>query len=69
VREAVTQAHGIRVDVLALVRPGTIPKTSSGKIQRRLCRSLFMTQRLDLLARDPTPSDDGGRRPLPEVIS
>lgn len=72
VREAVTQAHGIRVDVLALVRPGTIPKTSSGKIQRRLCRSLFMGERLDILVRDPATADPRPKAPkatTPEVIS
>jgi acyl-CoA synthetase (AMP-forming)/AMP-acid ligase II len=70
VREAVTQEHGIRVDVLALIAPGTIPKTSSGKIQRRLCRSLFMAGRLEVVARDPAMPGDGARQsPFPEVIS
>jgi len=68
VREAVTQGHGIRVDVLALIRPGTLPKTSSGKIQRGLCRSLFIAGRLDVVACDPTTSDDGARKTFPEVM-
>jgi acyl-CoA synthetase (AMP-forming)/AMP-acid ligase II len=60
VREAVTQEHGIRVDVLALIRPGAIPKTSSGKIQRRLCRSLFLGDRLEVVAVDPASFKRGG---------
>jgi acyl-CoA synthetase (AMP-forming)/AMP-acid ligase II len=34
IREAVTAAHQIAVDVVALIPPRTIPKTSSGKIRR-----------------------------------
>lgn len=42
VLEAVALAHGLRVDDLVLLPPGTIPKTSSGKIQRRACRAAFL---------------------------
>ncbi len=36
---AVTEAHDLALDTLVLVRPKTIPKTSSGKIQRHACRA------------------------------
>jgi acyl-coenzyme A synthetase/AMP-(fatty) acid ligase len=39
------------VDVVVLVSAGGIPRTSSGKIQRRLCRTLFLESMLDEVAR------------------
>ena len=32
-----------------LVKPGTLPKTSSGKLQRAKCRELYLDEHLDLL--------------------
>ncbi|MCU1390309.1 MAG: putative fatty-acid--CoA ligase, partial [Ilumatobacteraceae bacterium] len=32
-----------------LVRPGTLPKTSSGKLQRAKCRELYMNEELELV--------------------
>jgi len=32
-----------------LVRPGTLPKTSSGKLQRAKCRELYLEEALDLI--------------------
>jgi fatty-acyl-CoA synthase len=31
-----------------LVRPGTLPKTSSGKLQRARCRELYLAEQLEL---------------------
>lgn len=42
VRRAVGEAHGLSVREVVLVRPGTIPKTSSGKIQRRATRAAYL---------------------------
>jgi acyl-CoA synthetase (AMP-forming)/AMP-acid ligase II len=41
IRAAVAADHGIGVHTVVLVPPGAIPKTSSGKIQRRLCAAMF----------------------------
>src|SRR4029077_5497905 len=38
IREAVAEHHDIQVQTVALIRAGSIPKTTSGKIQRRACR-------------------------------
>src|SRR6185369_10489957 len=35
---------------IVLVRPGTVPKTTSGKVQRQLCKRLFQEGRLDPVA-------------------
>ncbi|MDI3287042.1 type I polyketide synthase [Polyangium sp. 15x6] len=49
IRQAVAEAHEIPVHALALLSPGTIPKTSSGKIQRRATRSEFLDGKLEAL--------------------
>lgn len=41
---------GIPVHDVALIKPGTLPKTSSGKVQRSLCRSQYLAGDLDILA-------------------
>jgi acyl-coenzyme A synthetase/AMP-(fatty) acid ligase len=51
IRETLSEQYGLKVDVVVLVSPGGIPRTSSGKIQRRLCRSLFLEGKLDEVAR------------------
>ncbi len=43
VRQAITANHDLQVYAALLVRPGQIPKTSSGKIQRYRCRELFLS--------------------------
>ncbi|MGE7828258.1 SDR family NAD(P)-dependent oxidoreductase [Paenibacillus sp. NPDC093718] len=38
---AVAEAHGIDLDIIVFVQTGSIPKTSSGKIQRKICKEMF----------------------------
>ncbi|WP_437963544.1 fatty acyl-AMP ligase [Sorangium sp. So ce260] len=42
IREAITAHHGLRLHAAALLMPATIPKTSSGKIQRRVCKAKYL---------------------------
>ena len=49
IRQAVAEEHGLQVHAVVLVRVGSVPKTSSGKIQRHACRSRFLEKRLDVL--------------------
>jgi acyl-CoA synthetase (AMP-forming)/AMP-acid ligase II len=49
IRQAVTRHHDLRVHTLLLLKPGSLPKTSSGKIQRHLCRTLFLNGALNAL--------------------
>lgn len=49
VRLAVAKEHELEVHAAVLIRPGTLPKTSSGKIQHRLCRSKFLENGLEVL--------------------
>ena len=47
--EAVAEEHQVQVHAIALIKPGTIPKTSSGKIQRHACRAAFLQRSFELL--------------------
>ncbi len=49
VREAVSRQHQLQIDHLAFVRPGGIPKTSSGKIQRYLTRQRLLQRELPVI--------------------
>ena len=42
IKRAVAQHHELGVYAVQLLKPGTIPKTTSGKIQRRACRTNFL---------------------------
>ena len=46
VAERVVNAVGLPAGDVVLVTPGTIPKTSSGKLQRSLCRSRYLEEGL-----------------------
>ena len=51
IREAVVNEHDIAIDCVVLIRPGTLPKTTSGKIQRNLTRQLWQQGLLETLSR------------------
>jgi|GEM_PF-1210435 len=55
IAQAITEAHGIDLDLVVLVKPGNVPKTSSGKTQRRACRELFCGGKLDEIGRWERP--------------
>jgi acyl-CoA synthetase (AMP-forming)/AMP-acid ligase II len=48
-REAVRDEHELQLYTVILIKAGSIPKTSSGKIQRSTCRSQFLAGTLDVL--------------------
>jgi acyl-CoA synthetase (AMP-forming)/AMP-acid ligase II len=47
--QAVASEHSLQVYAAVLVKTGSIPKTSSGKIQRYACRSGFLSGSLNVL--------------------
>ncbi len=49
IRRDVAGEHELVVDSIVLVRAGSIPKTSSGKVQRHACRDAFLDRSLDAL--------------------
>jgi len=42
VRAAVSARHGLRLADVVLVAPGTVPRTSSGKVSRALTRERYL---------------------------
>lgn len=52
IRAAIAEAHEIPVYAVVLIKPGTIPKTSSGKIQRRACRAAFLANQLTVVGQE-----------------
>ncbi|MGL5795069.1 MAG: AMP-binding protein, partial [Waterburya sp.] len=50
IRQAVTEVHEIEVYGVVLIKPGSIAKTSSGKIQRRETRNQFLAGTLNIVA-------------------
>ncbi|HEX6287552.1 MAG TPA: amino acid adenylation domain-containing protein, partial [Herpetosiphonaceae bacterium] len=49
IRKAVADAHELQVYGVVLLKPGGVPKTSSGKIQRSAARQAFLADRLDTI--------------------
>ncbi|MGB8192923.1 MAG: AMP-binding protein, partial [Chitinophagaceae bacterium] len=49
IREAVAQEHGLQVQAVVLIKPSSIPKTSSGKIQRHQCKIQFAEGGLEVV--------------------
>lgn len=49
IRMAVAKEHELQLDAIVLVRAGSVPKTSSGKIQRHACRRGFLDGHLKVV--------------------
>ena len=57
IRSAVREALELELEMVVLLPPGTIPRTSSGKLQRSLCRKLLLDGGLEILSQSSaTPS-------------
>jgi acyl carrier protein len=66
IRQAVAEKHEIQVGAILLLKPGGVPKTSSGKIRRSACRSAYLKGELEPAAEwtQPfAPAED--QQPLP----
>jgi acyl-CoA synthetase (AMP-forming)/AMP-acid ligase II len=57
-RWAIFREHLIDVYAIALLKPGGLPKTSSGKIQRHKCQSQFLNGSLEVLDEWRAPQDE-----------
>jgi natural product biosynthesis luciferase-like monooxygenase protein len=51
IRQAIAQEHEAQPQAIVLVTPGSISKTTSGKIQRHLCRARFLEGSLDVVSK------------------
>nr|WP_225587529.1 non-ribosomal peptide synthetase [Methylomonas fluvii] len=52
IRTRLTEECGIQADQILFLKPGTILKTSSGKLRRNACRELFIQQGFEFIAID-----------------
>ncbi|MEW5927966.1 MAG: amino acid adenylation domain-containing protein, partial [Gemmatimonadota bacterium] len=68
IRRAVASEHGLQVHAVAVVRPGGVPKTTSGKVQRRACRASFLAGDLPLVGVS-VREDAGSAAPRPASVS
>ncbi|HEX8139745.1 MAG TPA: MupA/Atu3671 family FMN-dependent luciferase-like monooxygenase [Pyrinomonadaceae bacterium] len=50
IRRAVSEEHELQPFAVVLIKPKSIPKTSSGKIQRHACRTGFLTNTLSVIS-------------------
>ena len=50
IRRAVAHQHELQICAVTLLSPGSVPRTSSGKIQRHACRKGFLAGNLGALA-------------------
>lgn len=51
IADAIAREHGIAVDMVVLVAPASVPKTSSGKVQRSACREALQAGQLSEVGR------------------
>jgi acyl-CoA synthetase (AMP-forming)/AMP-acid ligase II len=49
IRRAVAEEHDMRAHAVVLLRAGSIPRTPSGKVQRRVCKASFLNGTLGQL--------------------
>lgn len=53
ISKAISDEHGVALHEVVLLRPGSIPRTTSGKIQRLLCQRLYREQDWKVIASIP----------------
>lgn len=49
IRESIAAEHLLHTHAVVLIRAGTLPKTTSGKIQRKVCRDEFLSGGLKMI--------------------
>ncbi|WP_437966999.1 amino acid adenylation domain-containing protein [Sorangium sp. So ce260] len=59
IQGAVTDRHEVAVHAVALIKPGSLPRTTSGKVQRRACRARFLDGSLDAVWRSTLDAPAG----------
>ncbi len=70
IRKRLATEHEVAAEAIVLVRPNSIPKTSSGKIQRHACRRQFLDETLAVIEQHigwiEASSPAAAERPTPE---
>lgn len=63
IRTAVSQEHSLSLSAVVLLKPRTVPKTTSGKISRSKCRKAFLSKSLETIF---TKSYTNGSASIPD---
>lgn len=70
IRRAITDSHGINAARIVLIKARTIPKTTSGKIRRKMCKMALLNNKLEVVYQwadtKTAAAADGPAAPLPE---
>lgn len=67
VAEAIASEHDVLPQVVLLLPPGAIPKTSSGKIQRSSCRAAYLAKDLEIFSDYSTGGEAGVSKMAPRT--
>lgn len=67
IRQAISEQHELQVHAVVLIKPSSLPKTSSGKIRRSACRTKFLSGELDVIAEWRAGSKETQPRPSAKV--
>lgn len=76
--ETLTETLQVAPQLILLLEPGTLPRTTSGKLQRAACRIGWQRNQLAVFAawqqgrmldEESAPSDSGADAPVPEVVA
>ncbi len=62
IRQAIVRDFDVQAYAVALLKPGQVPKTSSGKIRRALCKSALMSHSLETVHLHPAPENSFWRK-------
>lgn len=69
IRQAVTVEYQLQIYEVVLIRPSTIPKTSSGKIRRQATRTAFLAGELSVIVDDSLPAVEAAPVSVPSEAS
>ena len=68
VRTAIVDEHEIDPHAIVLIRPASLPITSSGKVQRRKCRELFLADQLSVTSQWTNHMCGGDNLPAEAIL-
>lgn len=64
-RMTLIETYDVRPAAVVLVRPFSLPRTTSGKMQRILCRDLYLRDQLKVIAEWKAPARSASQAPRP----
>ena len=69
IHQAVAKEHEIQPHAILLLKPGAVPRTSSGKVQRHLCRQMFLEGSFKALAEWREPEAEAAEYKRPDELT